>query len=212
MRTLLAGLLAFLPLVQAQDSRLLKSVEPNYAKYDEDLVTDFTTATASVTVTVLATGKPFDYSSSVPLPMAVVMALKDYEFQPQSMVPHGRTAFDTGAYQVKLDLPVRESKNSIRQSESAIRIGPGIAKGNLLRQVRPEYSEFPRHNRIQGIVIFDLVITKEGYATSLRTSAGPFELIASAYDAVTQWQWRPYLMSREPVEVLAEISVNFALQ
>ncbi len=213
MRTLLAGMLAFLPLVYAQDPRLLKSVEPNYDKYDVDLATDFNTVNASVTITVLATGKPFAlYSSSVPLPMAVVMALKDYELRPQGTIPHGRPETEGDTYQVTLNVPIRQSKNPVQESESAIRIGPGIAKGLLIRQVRPEYSEFARHNRIQGTVIFESVITKEGYASSLKTSAGPFALIEAAYDAVKQWQWRPYLLSREPVEVLTEIPINFALQ
>ncbi len=78
---------AFLPLTQAQDSRLLKSAEPNYAKYSPELTADFDTVTASVTLIVQANGKPFSLvGSNMPLPMAVVMALKDYAFQPQGSV------------------------------------------------------------------------------------------------------------------------------
>ena len=33
-----------------------------------------------------------------------------------------------------------------------------------------------------------------------------------ALDVVRQWQYRPYLLNNEPVEVLTEIEVNFALQ
>jgi|WetSurMetagenome_2_1015567.scaffolds.fasta_scaffold355687_1 hypothetical protein len=210
MRNLLAVALAFLPLVQAQDSRLLKSVEPRYDKYSEDLATDFESASASVTITVLANGKPFTLDgSSVPLPMAVVMALKEYEFRPQGTIPHGRPETEGETYQVTLNVPIRQSKVPVSESPSPIRVRRGIAMGLLLRQVRPEYSEFARHNRIRGTITLEAVITKEGYATRLKTSGGPFALIESTYDAVRQWQWRPYLLKGEPVEMLMDIQVNF---
>lgn len=57
MRNSLAVMLAFLPLVQAQDSRLLKSVEPRYERYNEDLAADFDVANASVTLAIQADGK-----------------------------------------------------------------------------------------------------------------------------------------------------------
>jgi TonB family protein len=210
MRTLLVGMLAFLPLVQAQDSRLLKSVEPNYDKYDGDLATDFDVASASVTLTVLPTGKPLTlYTSSVPLPMAVVMALKEYEFTPQGTIPHGRTDTDAGSYQVTLNVPTRQSKNPVRESESAIRVGSGIMKGLLIHQVRPQYPEYARENTLRGTITLDAVINQQGTVESLRISGGPFVLIEAAYDAVKQWQWRPYLDNRQPVEWLTEIQVSF---
>lgn len=76
MRTSLAVMLAFLPLVQAQDPRLLKSVEPNYDRYNEDLTAGFDVANASVTLAIQADGKPFALSSSsIPLPMVAFEAL-----------------------------------------------------------------------------------------------------------------------------------------
>jgi protein TonB len=211
MRTLLAGMLAFLPLVQAQDSRLLKSVEPNYGKYDQDLATDFNTVSASVTLTVLANGKPFSLdNSSVPLPVAVVMALKDYEFRPQGTIPHGRPETEGDTYQVMLNVPIRQSKGPVRQNPAAVRVRPSIAKGLLVKQVPPVYTDFARHNRIQGTISMEAVITKQGDVERvLTTSNGPFVLIEAAYDAVRQWQYRPYLLNGEPVEVHTDIEIVF---
>ena len=212
MRTLLAGMLAFLPLVQAQDSRLLKSVEPRYDRFNEDLATDFDASTASVTLTVLPNGKPFALDkSSVPLPMAVVMALKEYEFRPQGAIPHGRPDTEADTYQVTLNVPIRQSKEP-RAPQSAIRVGPGISRGLLTNQVPPVYSEYIRHNRIQGSIDFvEAMITQQGYVdpASLKAGSGPFVLIEAAYDAVKQWQWRPYLLNNAPVEVRTDISVRF---
>lgn len=206
MRTLLSLTLAFLPLVLGQDA-LLKSVEPDYDKYSPHLVADFETVIAPVTMVIAANGKPFGFNS-VPLPMAVVMALKDYEFRPQGTVPHGRAAIDGATYEVTLNMPIRQSKT---RPADPIRIGQGVSKGMVLRRVQPIYPEYARHNRIQGTVVFEAAISQEGIVRSLTTSSGPFLLIEAAYDAVRQWQYRPYLLKGEPIEVLTEIEVGFRL-
>jgi hypothetical protein len=209
MRTLLAVTLTFLPLVQAQDSRLLKSVEPRYDEYSEDLATDFYEASASVTITVLANGKPFALDrSSVPLPMAVVMALKQYEFRPGT-IPHGRPETEGSTYQVTLNIPIRQP--TAPRVPSAIRVNSGIANAKIIKRVRPEYSEYARHNRIQGIITLEAVISRQGYVESLTTSHGQFVLIEAAYNAVKQWQYMPTILKGEPVEVLTDIQVSFTL-
>ena len=209
-RALLAVMFAFLPLVQAQDSPLLRSVEPRYDKYSEDLATDFDAASASVTITVLANGKPLALDkSSVPLPMAVVMALKEYEFRPHGTIPHGRAAIDGSTYQVTLNVPIRQRKNPVRAD--AISVNPGIALASRIQFVQAVYPEYARHNRIQGRITFEAVITKQGDIESLKTSNGPFVLIEAAYDAVKQWRYRPITLKGEPVEVLTDIQVNFSL-
>jgi TonB family protein len=213
MRTVLAAMLAFLPLVQAQDSAPLKSVEPDYDKYSADLATDFDNIKATVALTIAANGKPFSLDwASVPLPMAVVMALKDYEFRPGAPLVHVPAPTD-GSYQVKFDVPVRQSK----KPSPEYNIGAGVSKGMVQRRVQPTYPEAARHNRIQGTIVFAAVISEQGEVASLRTSSGPFLLIESAYEAVRQWQYKPYLVKggpfeeSGPVEVLAPIEIHFSL-
>ena len=209
MRLLLAAF-AFLPLLPAQDLQVLKSAEPRYEQYSPELAANFDTANASVTVTVLANGKPLAIErSNADLPIAVVMALKDYEFQPLAEIPHGRPEAEWNTYQVTLNVPIRRSKTPV--DPSTIYVGTGVAKGLLVKQVRPEYSEFARHNRLQGVIRLQAAITAEGEVASLTATNGLFALIESAYDAVRQWQFRPYLLNGQPVEWRTEIQVNFNL-
>jgi TonB family protein len=210
MRPLVAVVLAFLPLGQAQDSPLLRSVEPKYDQYSEELATDFVDASASVTITVLADGKPLALDrSSVPLPIAVVMALKEYEFRPQGTIPHGRAAIDGSTYEVTLNVPIRQPGSP--RVPSPMRVNPGVSLAMRFQFVRPEYPEYARHNRIQGKIILEAVITQQGYVESVKTSSGPFVLIEAAYEAVKQWQYRPLKLKGELVEMLTDIEVNFSL-
>jgi TonB family protein len=235
MRTLLAVMLAFLPLIQAQDPAVLKSAEPDYDKYNPELATGFDTTIAPVTVTVLSNGSPLSFNS-VPLPMAVVMALRDYEFRPQGTVPHGKPAIDGDTYQVTLNLPIRQSKSPIGQSEAgpqdavsaevivagpngkpavkevqAVRPPLGVAKGLVVKRVAPIYPEAAKQARIQGTVTLEAMVTKQGYVEIRRIINGPFALIEAAYDAVKQWQYRPYLLKGEPVEMITDTDVVFRL-
>lgn len=203
--------LAFLSLAHAQDSPVLKSVEPDYAKYSQHLLTDYVEVNASVTLTVLANGKPFElYKSTVALPGAVIMALKDYEFRPQGAVPHGQPETKGDTYQVTINVPVRQSRTPIDTAPDRRRVGTGITKGLLTTHVPPVYSDFIRHNRLQGRVDLQVRITKEGSVDILTVSDGPLALLAAAHDAVQQWQYRPYLLNNQPVEVLTDVDVRFA--
>jgi len=62
------------------------------------------------------------------------------------------------------------------------------------------------------VVLLSATIGKDGKIQNLQVVSGPAMLRQSALDAVSQWEYRPYLLNNEPVEVLTEIEVNFALQ
>lgn len=210
MRSGLVALLVFLPLVQAQDSPVLKAVEPRYDQYSQDLTTNYVDTSASVTIKVLANGKPLALeSSTVALPMAVVMAPKDYEFRPQGTIPHGRPDTDGSTFHAALTIPIRQP--AAPRVPAPIRVSPGIARASMVSQARPEYPEYARHNRIQGKITFEAVITTEGYVDSLKVRNGPFVLIEAAHAAVKQGLYRPTKINGEAVEVATEIQVNYTL-
>jgi protein TonB len=55
------------------------------------------------------------------------------------------------------------------------------------------------------------VIGRDGSIRNLQLISGPPLLVAAALDAVRQWRYKPTLLNGEPVEVITEIAVNFAL-
>jgi TonB family protein len=83
--------------------------------------------------------------------------------------------------------------------------------GNVLSKVTPVYPQAAKDARIAGAVILDAVIGKDGNITSLKILSGPEELRHSAWDAVSQWVYKPYLLNGEPVEVETTITVNYTL-
>ena len=65
--------------------------------------------------------------------------------------------------------------------------------------------------RIEGIVVLEAMIAKDGSVNNLRVISGHQLLIHSAIDAVSRWRYRPTLLSNEPVEVITTVTVTFRL-
>jgi len=77
--------------------------------------------------------------------------------------------------------------------------------------VAPVYPEGARLARIQGTVILQAVISKDGTIKNLHVVSGHPLLTQAALDAVQEWRYRPYMLLAEPIEVETTIQVNFAL-
>jgi protein TonB len=81
----------------------------------------------------------------------------------------------------------------------------------LVHKVQPAYPALARSARIQGVVVLEAMISKQGTIENLRLLSGHPMLAPAAIDAVRQWRYRPYILNGEPVEVETQITVNFAL-
>jgi len=77
--------------------------------------------------------------------------------------------------------------------------------------VAPEYPALARQARIQGTVVLQATIGKDGAIESLTLVSGHPMLAPAAIDAVKQWQYKPYFLNGDPVEVKTTINVNFTL-
>jgi protein TonB len=92
-----------------------------------------------------------------------------------------------------------------------VRRGGEVQDANLLHQVTPAYPQLAKIARVQGTVILEALIDREGRVKNLRVVSGHPLLVLAACGAVQQWRYRPTLLNGEPVEVLTQITVNFNL-
>jgi protein TonB len=92
------------------------------------------------------------------------------------------------------------------------RIGGNVQESRLIHQVKPAYPPLAKQARVQGAVVLEAVINKEGTIQSLRVVTGHPLLTGAALDAVQQWRYRPTLLNGEPVEVITTITVTFTFQ
>jgi protein TonB len=86
-----------------------------------------------------------------------------------------------------------------------------VEQGLLVRQTRPVYPAIGLAMHAQGTVILAATISKAGNIENLRVLSGPALLQQAALDAVKTWQYRPYLLDGEPVEVETTVNITFSL-
>ena len=92
-----------------------------------------------------------------------------------------------------------------------VRVSQGVTQGLLIRKVQPTYPPLARQARIQGAVLLQAEISKDGAIQNLRLISGHPMLTSAAIEAVKQWRYKPYILNGEPVEVETQITVNFTL-
>jgi protein TonB len=108
-----------------------------------------------------------------------------------------------GAYAIAPPPPPKPVAHPLRVSR--------MMEGNVIHRVQPEYPPLAKVARVQGTVVLRAVISKEGAIENLQVVSGPPMLVRAAIDAVRQWQYRPYYLNDEAVEVDTQITVNFVL-
>ncbi|HYA23991.1 MAG TPA: energy transducer TonB [Terriglobales bacterium] len=92
-----------------------------------------------------------------------------------------------------------------------VRVSQGVTQGLLIRKIQPAYPPLARQARIQGSVLLQAEISKDGTIQNLRLISGHPMLAPAAIEAVKQWRYKPYILNGEPVEVETQITVNFTL-
>ena len=91
--------------------------------------------------------------------------------------------------------------------------GTGIDPPQLIREVRPVYTDEARRRALEGDVVLEIVVRRDGSVGSMRVlrslGAG---LDQKALDAVRQWRFGPARRQGQPVDVVVEVSVEFKLR
>jgi protein TonB len=81
----------------------------------------------------------------------------------------------------------------------------------VTHSVRPDYPLLAKQMKVQGSVLLQALIGKDGNIQDLHVLSGPTILSEAARQAVKQWRFKPYVQGGEPVETEARITVNFTI-
>ena len=90
-------------------------------------------------------------------------------------------------------------------------VGGKVQEANLTKKVMPAYPPGAKAARIQGHVVLDVIIGKDGSVLEIKLVSGHPLLAPAAMEAVKQWTYKPTLLNGEPVEVKTQVDVNFTL-
>ena len=92
-----------------------------------------------------------------------------------------------------------------------LRVGGEVTAPKPLYTPPPEYPALARQARVAGLVRLEAVVTTDGGIRSIRLIQGHPLLTAAAIAAVKGWRYTPPTLNGEPIEVIMQVDVTFAL-
>ena len=102
------------------------------------------------------------------------------------------------------------ASHSIANATVGVHLSPGAAE-IVSHSVEPSYPLLAKQMRVEGAVVLDALIGRDGKIQHLRVLSGPAILSAAAREAVQQWRFKPHLQSGQAVETQSQITVNFTI-
>jgi TonB family protein len=100
---------------------------------------------------------------------------------------------------------------TVRAISAQESMSPSIADQHLVEHAPPAYPPLAIAARVQGAVVLDLTIGKDGSVEDLKVVSGHPLLVKNAIEAVKRWTYKPFVIKGEPVEVSIRLEVNFLL-
>ncbi|MFP5379887.1 MAG: energy transducer TonB, partial [Vicinamibacteria bacterium] len=93
------------------------------------------------------------------------------------------------------------------------RPGSGVEPPRLLREVRADYTEAARRAGIEGEVVMEITVRRDGRVGDVRILQGLDRgLDDRAAQAVRQWRFSPATLRGSAVDVIVEVAVEFRLR
>ncbi len=91
--------------------------------------------------------------------------------------------------------------------------GNGVSAPTLRSQVRPNYTGDAMQRKIQGTVVLEIIVDRDGVPSAIRVqrSLDAGGLDEEAVRAVRQWRFNPGRMGNTPVDVLVRIVLDFRI-
>ncbi len=102
-----------------------------------------------------------------------------------------------------------EVRRAAIESAGTVDVSPEAAAGSLIHRVEPKYPEEARQKGIQGPVVLEVHIGRDGAIQDVKLVSGQPLLANAAIAAVKQWRFKPDMVQGQPVEMQTRITLNF---
>jgi TonB family protein len=79
----------------------------------------------------------------------------------------------------------------------------------VTHRVEPDYPAAARPAKLQGVVVLDVVVGRDGSVVDVHALNGPEVLARAAMDAMRWWRFQPYRVDGQPVVVETTVAVEF---
>ena len=92
-----------------------------------------------------------------------------------------------------------------------VRVGGAISTPRLIHRVDPEYPPIAVNAMIEGMVILEATVDRNGAVSETRVLRSHSVLDQAAIDAVRQWRYEPLTLNGTPMPFILTVTVSFNL-
>lgn len=92
-----------------------------------------------------------------------------------------------------------------------VRVGGNVPHPSKVWNVTPEYPRLARLRRIEGTVILEVTVDRQGEVSNVAVLRSPEGLGEAAVDAVRQWRYEPTIVNGRPVSIIFTETVRFEI-
>jgi len=79
----------------------------------------------------------------------------------------------------------------------------------VTHRVDPDYPAAARPAKLQGVIVLDVVVARDGSVADVHALNGPEVLARAAMDAMRWWRFEPYRIQGQPVTVQTTVAMEF---
>jgi TonB family protein len=169
-------------------------------------------------LTLKAPGAAVPLDIFIPDGVRKQLPVRGADYYNQEICVSGAVSPDSRAPTVKVDAPSQievKSKRGIPSfgSEAADTCEAGIRPPRILKETRPTYTAEVMRQKIEGVVVMDVVVGADGKVAAARVtrSLDP-ELDEQALQALKQWQFEPGTRDGKAVKVMVTVEMTFSLR
>ena len=105
-------------------------------------------------------------------------------------------------------MPVSTPAPQIPQFSEPVHLSEEAARAMLVHSVDPVYPPEALAQKVQGPVVLQAIIGRDGSVEDLKMVRGYFVLGRAAIAAVKQWRFQPYVVNGHPAETQTVLTVN----
>ena len=176
----------------------------------KDPVSDPDTAQPATPDATPAAVAPVGVPESQPVVQPPPSAPEPFRPQPQTSAPQALPSPSEGRTGVIIPDSLKTSPSAAPASSlEPSSIPEETSLGLLIHKVEPDYPQPALSQHLEGPVVLQAWIARDGTVRDLKLVKGYFVLARAAFDAVKQWRFKPYSPNGKAIDFQTTLTVNF---
>jgi TonB family protein len=108
-----------------------------------------------------------------------------------------------------LESSLQKNAKTVQSPQVQAHVPADVMEKLVTHRVDPDYPAAARPANLQGVIVLDVVVGRDGSVADVHALNGPDVLAQAAMDALRWWRFDPYRVDGRPVVVETTVAVEF---